>query len=152
MALDIIIQNTDQPLHCTCICIYGNTCKYGTMAIPASNSIQECLEDDRIWSSLFFRHTTLAPDAWRTHDNDDCTTWDEWEREKRTLSIVGIVLVVTAVLMLVGGVLLAVFKRDILCKSSQGIVHQPAPAASVVVGGGGVSTVRCTTSFRYQFD
>ena len=122
------------------------------MLIPAPDSIQDCLEDDIIWSSLFFRHTTLAPDAWRTHDNDDCTTWDEWEREKRTLSIVGIVLVVTAVLMLVGGVLLAVFKRDILCQSSEGTVHQPAPTASVVVGGGDVSTVCSTTYFRYQFD
>ena len=120
------------------------------MLIPAPNSIQDCLEDDIIWSSLFFRHTTLAPDAWRTHDNDDCTTWDEWEDTKDTLNIIGIVLVVVSVLMVVSGVVLALLMCTSMCKKNGGHVHHVAGAGAVTSSSVVVGSPVCFVSLFYE--
>ena len=109
------------------------------------HSIQDCLErhNNIVWF-LWSVGTTLPPDAWRTHDDDDCMTWDEWQDTKRTSRIVGPVLTVVGVLLLVSGIAVAVFKRKTLCKCTPVSTAVTSPA--VVVGG--VGTMVCVTALK----
>ena len=102
-----------------------------------SGSIQDCLDNNDFWST-FDTRTTLAPDAWLTHEDDTCLTWEDWEETKDLLKTIGIVMVVVSLISLVCGLLLLLLMFTSMCKKDTGRVHQQqvmtSQAPGVIIG------------------